>query len=330
MTSAAIDFRPLPWHQEQWLRLRSSLSAGRLAHALLITGPVGVGKTQLARALAAALLCREPLKDAMACGRCPACLQSGGGSHPSLFWLRREAEQRDIPIDAVRQLCARLAMTSHDGGAKVAVVADAGALNASGFNALLKTLEEPPTGSYLLLLAERPMMIPATVRSRCQLLRCPPPPAEPAMQWLRSQLPKATAEDLKDLLVEAHGAPVLALLLAQTEARAKRRAWVQTLQSLLAGQRSVVEAAAAVLPRADRELAAEFLRWSVGWWTQYAREALQSSSDRNRLLAALTAAQAQVDAIRRLDVNTPPQLDVEAALQACVAARPMPPTAGER
>src|SRR5690606_10991779 len=111
-----------------------------------------------------------------------------------------ERKRRDIAIDAARRLIERLSLSAHYGRARVAVIAPADALNVNSVNALLKTVEEPPPSTHLLLLTERPQALPATLRSRCQRVRMSTPAADEAQVWLDAQLGRHDA----DALVAAH------------------------------------------------------------------------------------------------------------------------------
>lgn len=162
---------PQPWQQERWKQLRGAHAAGRLAHALLLAGPRGTGKNDFAAGLAAWLLCEGADPAPRPCGACRSCAQIAAGTHPNLMRLAPAEDKRDIAIDDVRDLLDRLHLSSHYGQAKVAIVSPADALNASGVNALLKTVEEPPPATHILFVAERWRALPATLRSRCQIVR---------------------------------------------------------------------------------------------------------------------------------------------------------------
>jgi DNA polymerase-3 subunit delta' len=165
------SWTPHAWQQERWAKVRGAHAAGRLAHALLLAGPRGAGKAHFAGGLAAFLLCEAPEAAARPCGACRSCLQLAAGTHPNLMRVAPAEDKRDIAIDDVRALIDRLHLSSHYGQAKVAIVAPADALNASGVNALLKTVEEPPPATHIVLVAERWRALPATLRSRCQIVR---------------------------------------------------------------------------------------------------------------------------------------------------------------
>lgn len=151
-------------------QLRAALAQRRLAHAYLLVGPAGVGKLRFARDLAKALLCDDPPEPLAACGRCAACHLVDAGTHPDLIVAEKPADRLEFVIDLMRQLLAQLALKPARGARKIAIVNDADDFNAEAANCFLKTLEEPPPGSLLLLIgtaAERQL---PTIRSRCQVL----------------------------------------------------------------------------------------------------------------------------------------------------------------
>src|SRR5205807_4346929 len=116
-------------------------------------GPSGVGKRLFAEELAKALLCESPNRPRLeACDRCPACLQVAAGTHPDYFVAGRPEESLELPIDVVRELCHSLGLKPARGHGKVAIVDDADDLNDAAANCFLKTLEEPPPRSVLLLI----------------------------------------------------------------------------------------------------------------------------------------------------------------------------------
>ena len=164
-----MNWAPKPWQEERWRQVRAAHAGGRLAHALLLAGPRGAGKDHFADGLARFLLCEAA--GARPCGQCRSCVQIAAGTHPNLMRLAPAEDKRDIAIDDVRDLLDRLHLSSHYGQAKIAIVSPADALNANGANALLKTVEEPPPATHILLVAERWRALPATLRSRCQILR---------------------------------------------------------------------------------------------------------------------------------------------------------------
>lgn len=233
---------PLPWHSQAWARLQGQAAAGRLPHALLIAGERYTGKAQLALALSRFLLCPQP-QGGSNCGECAACERSAKGVHGDFRWVQPEGDSRVIKVDQVRDLVGFLNQTAGFGAHKVAVLAPADAMNVNAFNALLKSLEEPGDGTFLLLVTDRLNQVPATIRSRCQLLKLASPGLQDSRDWLNTVTADAAASD--SLLELAAGRPLLAqqfyLEGTAEEALARRAA----LPALLAGQLTPPMAAAA-------------------------------------------------------------------------------------
>jgi DNA polymerase-3 subunit delta' len=174
----------VPWLAPQVERLRQAREAGRFPPALLIHDPRGVGGEWLCACLAQMLLCRAA---AAPCGECRDCRLFLAGQHPDYYPLTPLEDSRLIRVDQVRELAAALALTAHAGGATVATIVPADAMNQNAANALLKTLEEPRPGATLILLASVPSQLPATVLSRCQRLSLLAPARAEAVRWLEQQ-----------------------------------------------------------------------------------------------------------------------------------------------
>jgi DNA polymerase III subunit delta' len=179
-----LIIKDLPWLQPQRELLRAAYAAGRLAHALLIHEARGAGGDVLASWVAQLVLCTNPTR--APCGECAGCRRVLGNQHPDLITLQFIEESRQIRIEQVRELSADLALTSHQGGYKVAVISPADALNRAAANALLKTLEEPTARTLLILVATQPSRLPATILSRCQRIRVRAPARSEAVAWLES------------------------------------------------------------------------------------------------------------------------------------------------
>ncbi|WP_258361026.1 DNA polymerase III subunit delta' [Moorella sulfitireducens (nom. illeg.)] len=148
-------------------QLQQALQNGKLAHAYLLAGGSEAARLELAGYLAAALNCREP-REGEPCGSCRSCRQMAGGNHPDFYLIQPQGST--LKIDQIRELEKLLTFRAFQGGARVAVLAGADAMTDAAANCLLKTLEEPPQGAYLILLAARPDMLLPTIRSRCQEL----------------------------------------------------------------------------------------------------------------------------------------------------------------
>jgi DNA polymerase-3 subunit delta' len=178
-----------PWLMPAWRALAEALASERLHHALLIAAPHGFGKRALANAFAAAALCERRTAETFACGRCRSCLLVAAGSHPDLvrvtFELRDDGRPRsELTIDQLRNLGARLALSSQFGGLQIALIDPADAMNPNAANALLKTLEEPASNTIIVLVADDMSRLPATIRSRCQRVELRAPTHGEARDWL--------------------------------------------------------------------------------------------------------------------------------------------------
>ncbi len=156
--------------------LKRALSFNKVHHAYLFSGPGGVGKHLAATALAMSMNCTDGKENA--CCTCTSCKKILKGVHPDVFGVTLPEGKKLIPIDAVRELGQRLAIRPHEGKCKVAIIDPADRLSESAANALLKTLEEPRAGSFLILITAKASSLLATVRSRCQLVRFRPLPKE--------------------------------------------------------------------------------------------------------------------------------------------------------
>ncbi len=203
------DLSPYPWQQSLWQGLIGRLKDGRLPHALLLSGPAGLGKQDFATRFSRAILCDSPLEDGSACGSCRGCMLMKAGSHPDYLLVAPEEEGKAIGIDAVRELARFQSLKSQYGRQRVIQLQPADALNANSANALLKTLEEPAGDTILLLTTDRPMALLPTIRSRCQQVVFRPVSVTDAqtLDWLKQQGLTASVETLLQM---AGGAPLLA------------------------------------------------------------------------------------------------------------------------
>lgn len=225
---------PYPWQTRQWAQLKSQIGQGRLPHALLICGVPGLGKAAFALALAKAVLCERPTAEGYACGGCRSCALYVAGTHPDRMLVQPESPEKPIRIDAVRELIDFLTLSPSLHGRRVVVVQPADALNVFAANSLLKTLEEPAPSALLILVSDRPASLPATVRSRCQLLRFGAPDTAEAHAWLHGRLGDDARATIA--LARAGGAPLRALELADETALAGRTRLIGALSRLASGQ----------------------------------------------------------------------------------------------
>ncbi len=214
---------------ESWLERARQ---GRLPHAVLLNGPIGVGKRSAAAWMARQKLGLEP------CGALPE-YPPVTPEHADLQWLTPPEDKQAIGIEQVRELVANLSLTSYEGNGKVAVIDPANAMTVNAANSLLKTLEEPPGDTLLILVTDRVGRLPATIFSRCQRLDFAPPSTAEAMAWLDQVHPGAA---WADALHVAGGAPLAAITaLDELETTA---AMTRDLNELGQGTGSAIEIAA--------------------------------------------------------------------------------------
>lgn len=189
MSTAGTGLPPLPWLAEPLQRLQAAKAAGRLPQALLIHDFPGAGGLQLAMRFAQLLLCSGVAP--APCGQCSGCRRVASGDHPDVLRVAppEDSKLQQIPVDAIREACEQLVMTSYEGRGSVAVVHPAEAMNANAANALLKTLEEPRPGLHIVLVTTRPSGLPATILSRCQKLRVSAPRRADLIGWLSALRP---------------------------------------------------------------------------------------------------------------------------------------------
>jgi len=171
-------------HDDVVEQFRRRLAAGRVNGTFLFVGPPGVGKRLTAQRLAAALLCSQGGNPSLEpCGTCEDCRLSAAGNHPDLLIVEKPSDKTEIPLRLLigegdtrmrEGLCHDIGMKPYRGGRRVAIIDDADELNTEGANCLLKTLEEPPPRSVMILISQSMDRQLPTIRSRSQLIRFQP------------------------------------------------------------------------------------------------------------------------------------------------------------
>jgi len=282
-------------HERAVARLVRSAADDRVPGAILLLGPPGIGKRAVAEALATRLVCAAPV-DGDACGACAQCTRVAAGTHPDVRIVVRDEERRDVRIEQVRELSRWLALQPLMATRKVAIVDDAHCLNEHGQNALLKTLEEPPGRSVLILVSSSAALLLPTVRSRCQLVRLDPLPAETVARVLVAR--GVAAERAAQLAALADGSPGRALAMeGEPETRARERV-LEALSRLRELDAKALSDLAQELSRGPLDAA---LATAVGWY----RDVLDTALAANRPLRNPGAAPAVRAAAARL---SPPAL----------------------
>lgn len=283
-----------PWNAATWERLAHSRA--RLPHALLFSGPAGLGKLALAQRLAHTLLCLAPRDEGSACGGCKSCLLLAAGNHPDFHVIAPAEEGKSILIDQVRELGEFLALRPHTSPRKVVLLAPAEAMNVYAANSLLKLLEEPPLASHLLLVSHQASRLPATVRSRCSRLDFHAPASTIATAWLAEQ--GTGAADAAAALDLADGAPLRALALTQAGFLGQRRELMADLVSLAGPAGDPVACASSWKKRGTEAC----LTWLQGYTSDLIRVAADPEAPRlfNAELRDQLQAQAQRLNLKRL------------------------------
>ncbi len=261
--------------------LTAALASRALHHAWLFHGPEGVGKELAARALAQALTCRE--EPFVGCGTCSSCKRVVTRNHPDVTWIMPEDElvrrglagrsdfdhvpSRDIRIEQIRKLQERLSFRALEAPHKVALIVSAHAMNVPAQNALLKTLEEPPRDTILILVTSAADRLLATIRSRCA--KAPfGPLSEPLLAAKLVETKKVEPALAAQVAAMASGSLARAMeldvetlaqrkeLLARYEALSPTdaRGWL-ALAETLAEDRAVAEAALELLETWTRDVA---------------------------------------------------------------------------
>lgn len=182
MPQSVAGFTAIRGHERPCDLLRAAVKHERLPHALLFAGPDGIGKRTVALALAAWLQCESAGDDA--CGACASCRQVAARSHPDVRMVAVAAGKKEIGVDRVREVKRFAQLQPLRGTAKVVIIDDAHMLTVAAQNALLKTLEEPPDRSFVILVANNPDALLPTVRSRCQRLQFSPLAADTVIDLL--------------------------------------------------------------------------------------------------------------------------------------------------
>jgi DNA polymerase-3 subunit delta' len=184
-TAAGAGFDAIVGQQQTVAALRRALSRNRLPHALLLHGPAGIGKATTAGVLAQALNC-EPAGFVDACGVCTSCRKIARGLHPDMLWVEPQKgkillgqisfrkQRGSEPAPPHQPVAQWVGFKPFEGARRVVIIDAAQSMNPSAQNALLKTLEEPPPSSMLVLVTPAPGGLLPTVRSRCQSLRLQP------------------------------------------------------------------------------------------------------------------------------------------------------------
>jgi len=208
--------------------LRRALMSTKMSHAYLFRGPAGVGKKTMAQAFAATINCTAPM-DHAACGACPSCQKFRSANHPDFQFITPDGAT--IKIQQIRELKKSLAFPPFEARYRVILIADAHTMRRETANSLLKTLEEPPANTVLILTADEASGVLPTIVSRCQVIPFFALPEAEVAQHLMAEA-AISQEQATTLASIAEGSLGRARLLLEKELLPLRQQIVATLLNL--------------------------------------------------------------------------------------------------
>jgi DNA polymerase-3 subunit delta' len=293
-----MPFDAIIGHERPKRFLRAALRSERLTHALLFHGEDRIGKLLTARVLAQAVNCEsEPAPDPPdACGACRSCHQIEAGSHPDVTILTATGGKDET--EQTREIESRFIYRALIGRRKIVILDNADLLRREAANALLKTIEEPPPDSLIVLVSSRPEALLPTIRSRCQEIRFAPPALDLVEAAVRRRrgLPE---KDARFLAVISGGRLGLALEAEPEALRAERAEFLRLVSPESVESVGALLSACEAIGKSDQAEAA--LGWLAAWFRDLV--IVKVGGDRSRLVNADCLA--QLDALAaRLKVDT--------------------------
>jgi DNA polymerase-3 subunit delta' len=294
-------------HERVVKSLRRAVREDRPNHAYLFLGPEGVGKRTLADTLARALVC-DADEGVRPCGLCGPCGKVASGSHPDVWSEEPSGKSHTITSDQITEIQRRLSYRRAEGRHRVVILDEAGTMNTQAQNKLLKTLEEPPPSTVLILCALHPGQLLITVRSRCQKVALGAVPHAAVEAWLVDQH-GAAREEAVQAAAAGRGLPGRALALMDSDLCAERESRLAQLGEAMAGKREAIDLLARSVDR-DRAACEEVL----GTLQELLRDAMLSvagtgaapihpgQAPHSGLLTALDARQL-ADRVGRIEVS---------------------------
>lgn len=262
-------FEKVVGHEKVITHLNNSIQSGRVAHCYLFVGEDGIGKRLVATEFAKKLLCETADgPSARPCGTCPACVAVDRGSHPDLKYIRHE-KPATISVDDVReQLNGDIVIRPYRADRKIYIIDEAELLNVQAQNAILKTIEEPPSYAVILLLSNNRDVFLETIRSRSVLVEFQPLRREDVAKYVEAHFPPTAERSFA--LDHCRGNIGRALHLMENE---DARAFVTAVHGILEKlpQLSVVERMKALEELSqDREDVKEVLELFLAWYRDVA------------------------------------------------------------
>lgn len=233
------QYTPFPWQIKNWRMLQSTYRVGKIAHALLFTGIAGIGLKHFIQCFTQSLLCESSDEDQLqACGICHACKLCQSANHPDILIIKPEETGKQIKVAEIMRLTHFIHLKSHIGSYKIVVIFHADLMNRHAANALLKTLEEPPPQSVLILASNRKNILPITIKSRCQQIHFSPAFDQETLHWTETFIPEK--EDAQQLLSAVDGAPLKIQYFLENDIPAKKN---NVLEDILNNNNNPIEIA---------------------------------------------------------------------------------------
>ncbi|MEM7027619.1 MAG: DNA polymerase III subunit delta' [Pseudomonadota bacterium] len=231
-----------PWQASQWQHFMTMHTQHRLPHALLLTGNAGLGLHEFAKQIARHLLCFNTADECNPDESSQSYRLFDTGNHPDYRSIEPEEIGKQIKVTQIRELIEFLSLKSFTTKNKIVTLSPAEAMNRSTANALLKTLEEPPEQSMLILISHHPERLPITIRSRCQKIEFQPAYDQQAINWLEEQkIESAYSSEL--LLQLTGGAPLAVIEMLENEMLDERQQIVADIDLILQDRANPVELA---------------------------------------------------------------------------------------
>jgi DNA polymerase-3 subunit delta' len=269
----------MPWNilGHEWAKsiLQEHIIQNRLRHAYLFTGPQGVGRRTLGLNFAQAINCPQPPVPGESCGNCRTCQHIAKMQHPDLSIIQADKVGGVIKVEQIRELQHNLSLAPYEASYRLALLLRFEEAHTSAANALLKTLEEPPSRVILILTAESQECLPATIVSRCEVLNLRSLPLEEVIQGLQELL-KIDEDQARLLAHISNRRPGYAINLSrQAHLMEQRQSWLEDHAAILSATRLERFAYAATLTKdRDRDQVRENLQMHIQVWLSYWRDVL--------------------------------------------------------
>jgi len=285
-----MSWHGIEGHDDTVEQFRRAIVRGRMASSFLFAGPPGIGKRTFAVKLAQALLCQTRPETALdPCGQCASCAQVVAGTHPDLKSVAKPKDKAYIPLDLLigekahrgqEGLCHDISLKPSMGGRKIALIDDADQLNIEGANCLLKTLEEPPPRSVLILIGTSAAKQLPTIRSRCQLIRFSPLSTDLVANLLTSKDLVSDPEEAMRLAQYSEGSLKRALELTDAQLWTFRNELYERLAEPVLDSVRFSKTVATLVDEAGKQAALrrERLRQVVGFAAEFYRYLLHAQS----------------------------------------------------